>query len=222
MLLSISAVKEPTTSPGADTNTHESQGRESLEQDVFLVLANVVRNQAPRSSESVWTAIQALSDWMEAVMAASGTGMLAENGNDHAMTDSARGRLQALGELVVALGANPGASKILGETGRKEKKLSFQSSLSLFSPYIQMQNPELAQRLEALKRSQQSPRQSRNMKGGEGIDEMIMDLDAVQPDIPMVHSRYHLFVWLNGLVIVSAIEPDHASLTLAAFTIPVS
>jgi mediator of RNA polymerase II transcription subunit 5 len=199
-LRSLSAVKEPTTSPGADTLIH--QGRETLEQDVFYILARVVRNNPPRSSESVWTAIQALSDWMEAVMAASGTGMLAGEA-DHENTmlsDSARGRLEALGELVIAVGANEAASKILGETGKKEKKLSFQSSLSLFGPYIQMHNTDLAQKLETLKRSHQSPRQSRNMKSSDGMDGMMMGLDDGQPAIPVVWSRYHLFVWLNGLV----------------------
>lgn len=193
-------MKEPTTSPGMDTMIH--QGRETLEQDMLYMLARVVRNNRPRLSESVWTAIQALSDWMEAVMAASGTGMLAgDMDHENAMlSDSARGRMEALAELVIAVGTNERASKILNEPGKKEKKLSFQSSLSLFGPLIQMHNTELAQKLETLKRSHQSPRQSRNMKGSDGMDGMMMGLDDGQPAIPVVWSRYHLFVWLNGLV----------------------
>ena len=178
------------------------QVREALEQDVLYILARVVRSNPPRSSESVWTAIQALSDWMEAVMAASGTGILAgEVDHENTMSlDSARGRMEALAELVIAVGANERASKILNETGKREKKLSFQSSLSGFGPLIQMHNTELAQKLETLKRSHQSPRQSRNLKGSDGMDGMMIGLDDGQPVIPMVWSRYHLFVWLNGLV----------------------
>ena len=195
------------TSGGNGMNTN----REALEEDIFTVLATVVREHRPKSNDFVWAAIQALSDWMEVVMAVSGAEMLDEPGDDvSGMTESmsvGKGRLEALAELAIAIGGNEDVRRILGEGGRKERKLMFQTSLSLFMQYIQVQNPALAARMDALFRhqqSQQSPQQNRNQrnnKGAETIDGMMMGIgDGADNDGPVVWARGGLFVWLNGLV----------------------
>jgi hypothetical protein len=93
-LLKSSAVK---------SSFHELSGREPLEQDVFLVLAHVLRTHRPWSSESVWTAVAAVSEWMEAVMA----GML---GGEEAEAP-VKLRSEALADLVIALGTNEFVAK---------------------------------------------------------------------------------------------------------------
>ncbi|KAG0136656.1 mediator complex, subunit Med5 [Tuber indicum] len=194
------------TGGGNGMNTN----REALEEDIFTVLATVVREHKPRSNDFVWATIQALSDWMEAVMAASGAGMLDEPGDDvSGMTgsmDVGKGRLEALAELTIAIGGNEDVRRILGEGGRKERKLMFQTSFSLFMQYIQVQNPTLAARMDALFRhqqSQQSPQQNRNQrstKGAETIDGMMMGMGDGADNEPVVWARGGLFVWLNGLL----------------------
>lgn len=187
----------------------ELRGRESLEQDVFLVLANVLHTQKPRSPENVWLAVQAMCDWMEAVMAVSDAGLLGDHGAEGIVdaTDvPTKGRLDALGEMAFALGMNEGAAKVLGESGRKDKKLAFQTTLSLFTQYIQVQNPPLASRLEGLRQQyqsqSQSPRQQRRGLKDETIDGMMMGLGGDGADAigPIVWTRAHLFIWLESLV----------------------
>ncbi|KAA8894440.1 mediator complex, subunit Med5 [Sphaerosporella brunnea] len=201
-LLKSSAAKA-STSPS--DSFHDLSGREPLEQDVFLVLAGILRTHKPRSSDSVWTAVEAMSDWMEALMAVSGAGMLGEGGAEGlaeaAMVaePSAKLRIEALAEMVIALGANEQAAKILGEAGRKEKKLTFRSSLSLFTQYVQVQNPPLASRLEELGRLYQSP-SPRQQKGGDAIDGMMLGLEEGADLGPVVWTRAHLFVWLDSLL----------------------
>ncbi|CUS14724.1 unnamed protein product, partial [Tuber aestivum] len=181
--------------------------REALEEDIFTVLVTVLREYKPRSNDFVWATIQALSDWMEAVVAISGEGMLDEPGDDVAGSmDVGKGRLEALVELTIAIGNNEDVRRILVEGGRKERRLMFQTSLSLFMQYIQVQNPALAARMEGLIRhqqSQQSPQQnrnSRNAKGAETIDGMMGIGDGADNDGPVICSRGGLFVWLNGLL----------------------
>jgi mediator of RNA polymerase II transcription subunit 5 len=189
--------------------------REALEEDLFLVLASVAREYKPKSNDFVWAAIQALGDWMEAVMAASGSGILDEPaaGEVPGMS-SGKGRREALAEFVIALGGNEDVRRILGEGGRKERRLMFQTSLSLFTQFIQVQNSALATRMESLfrqQREQQSPQQNRNggrsTKGSETIDGMMMGLGdgagAGVDEEPVVWARGGLFVWLNGLVSVN-------------------
>ncbi|PUU79277.1 mediator complex, subunit Med5 [Tuber borchii] len=188
-----------------------STNREALEEDIFTVLATVVREYRPKSNDFVWAAIQALSDWMEVVMAVSGAGMLDEPGDDVSgmagTMNVGKGRLEALAELTIAIGGNEDVRRILGEGGRKERKSVFQTSLSLFMQYTQVQNPALAARMDALFRhqpSQQSPQQNRNLrntKGAETIDGMMMGIgDGTDNDGPIVWARGGLFVWLNGLL----------------------
>jgi mediator of RNA polymerase II transcription subunit 5 len=215
-LLKTSAARIPAASTSPDISFQPgAEGlhrRETLEQDVFLVLANVLVTHKPRSSESVWTAVQAMGDWMEAITTASGAGIggTVDAEGIAVVTMAAdvptKGRLGALGEMVVALGANEHAVKILGEGGRREKKLGFQTSLSLFTQFIQVQNPPLASKLEGLRLQfqTQSPRQQRaglKSNAGETIDGMMMGLGADIVEVgPVVWTRGHLFVWLNGLV----------------------
>jgi len=216
-LLRTSSVRSAVSTSASSGHAAVSGGngmntnREALEEDIFTVLATVVREYRPKSNDFVWAAIQALGDWMEVVMAVSGAGMLDEPGDDvSGMTGSmsvGKGRLEALAELAIAIGGNEDVRRILGEGGRKERKLMFQTSLSLFMQYIQVQNPALAARMDALFRhqqSQQSPRQNRNQgntKGAETIDGMMMGIgDGADNDGPVVWARGGLFVWLNGLV----------------------
>lgn len=192
--------------------------REALEQDIFLVLATVLRARKPKSADSVWAAVQALSDWMEAVMAAS-AGMLDDTGTGEHAVDSVtgmpstggegKGRREALAEVVIALGGNEDVGRILGEGGRKERRLVFQTSLSLFTQYIQVQNQALASRMESLFRQNQSPRQNKSgARGGKGaasetIDGMMgLGLGDGGDGVggPVVWARGGLFVWLNALV----------------------
>jgi len=187
-------------------------GREVLEQDVFLVLALLLRSQKkPRSAENVWDAVQAMSDWMEAVMAASGAGILSgSDGGVEGIAEAAmaqdpasRLRLEALGELIIALGSNEHAAKILSERAGKEKKLAFQTSLSLFTQYILVQNPPLAGKLEEMRQQyrSQSPKQQSGGGPGETIDGMVMGLGGDVADVgPVAWTRAHLFVWLDSLV----------------------
>jgi len=178
-------------------------------------MALVLRSQKkPRSSESVWAAVQAMSDWMEAVMAASGAGLLSSgDGGVEGIAEATMAqdlasklRLEALGELIIALGANEQAVKVLSEGSRKEKKLAFRTSLSLFTQYIQVQNPPLANKLEEMRQQyqSQSPKQQRSvLKGGPGetIDGMMMGLGGDAVDFgPVVWTRAHLFIWLDSLV----------------------
>ncbi|KAL7269677.1 mediator complex subunit [Rhizina undulata] len=210
------------TSPAAhnsnDDTVESGSIREMLEQDILLVLANVAQTQKKlRSADTIWTAIKALSDWMEAVMAASGTSMLDESGGggiaNSSMGNEGKGRREALAELIIALGNNEDVLRILGEGGRKERKLMFQTSLSLFTQYIQVQNQPLGSRLESLFRqqqNQQSPQQGRGGPGRNGkgagsgdetIDGMMMGLGDGDVAVgPVVWGRGAIFVWINGLL----------------------
>ncbi|KAI5784724.1 mediator complex, subunit Med5 [Geopyxis carbonaria] len=174
------------------TALHKTAGRAALEQDLFLALAAVVRTSRPRSAENVWTAVSALSEWMETVMASA----------------FEAGRLEALGELVIALGSNEDAVRVLGEgVGRRERRVAFQTGLTGFAQYVAVQNPPLAQRLEELRQMQaasQSPRMARAGQGGkkDAIDGMMMGLggDAAVAAGPVAWTRAHLFIWLNALL----------------------
>ncbi|KAI5840823.1 mediator complex, subunit Med5 [Morchella snyderi] len=204
-----------TASTSPDT-TISGGNREVLETDLFLVLATVLGTKKPKSSDSVWSVVQVLSDWMEAVMAVSGTGMMLDDAgtgdNVEGMPGSGsegKARREALAELVIALGVNADAGRILGEGGRKERRLMFQTSLSLFTQYIQAQNPSLAQRMESLFRQNQSPRQNRSggragkNPAGNEIDGMMMGMGDGGDGAggPVVWSRGGLFVWLNALLV---------------------
>lgn len=191
---------------GADGPSGDAY-REVFEEGIFIVLSSAVREYKPKSHDSVWASIQGLSDWMEALMAASGTGMLDEPGGDdtvmlHGPADEGRNRREALAELIIAIGGNEDVRRILAEGARKEKRLVFQTSLSMFTQCIQVRNPGLSARMEGLFRPQQNQRGgggSRGTKGTETIDGM-MGLGDATDDGPMVWARGGLFVWLNGLV----------------------
>ncbi|KAF8533805.1 mediator complex, subunit Med5 [Trichophaea hybrida] len=217
VLFKTSAAKAPAISTSLEPSgsfhheNDELRGRESLEQDVFLVLVNVLRTQKPRSSENVWAAVQAMCDWMDAVRVSWDPGMLGDHGAEGIaeVTDvSTKWRLEALGELVISLGMNEGAAKVLSEPGRKDKKLVFQTCLGLFIQYVQVQNPALASRLEGfrLQYQSQSPRQQRrglkSEAAGETIDGMMMGLegDGAEAIGPVAWTRAHLFIWLESLV----------------------
>lgn len=112
-----------------------------------------------------------------------------------------KGRREALAEVVVALGGNEDVGRVLGEGGRREKRLVFMTNLSLFVQFIQVQNPGLAARIEGLLRRDQSPRQGR--AAGRGGDAMMMlgdGGDGGDAGGPVVWARGGLFVWLNALV----------------------
>lgn len=185
-----------------------------------MVLAHILRSQKPRSPDNAWSAIQLMCDWMETVMAASGGMLAADTNSPDGMAEPAhvptKGRLGALGEMVIALGSNEAVAKLLSESGAKDKKLAFQTSLSLFTQYVDVQNPMLAQGLEALRQqyqSHQSPRQQKkglkaNVAGEAAIDGMVMDLGAdggaataaEEALGPLVWTRAHLFIWLESLL----------------------
>lgn len=202
-LLKTSGLKQ-FTSPGAH-NSFAGIRREPLEQDVFLVLARVVQSKKPRSPESVWTMLQSLSDWMEAVISASEAQMLGDGGdptiNVHV---NVRGRVEALGELVVAFGMQPDVTKTLGQAGKKDRKLAFLASLSGYVQCVQVFGlMNLSPRLEMLRQQQQqpSPRASRNLSrngAAEAIDGMVMGLG--ESSVPLAWTRGHMYVWLSSLV----------------------
>lgn len=139
-------------------------------------------------------------------MTASGTGML-DDANVEAVDvpGSGKSRREALAELVIALGENEDVGRVLGEGGRKERRLTFQTSLSLFTQYIQVQNSGLAARMESLFRQNQSPRQGRAGAGRAGDGGMMMGLGDGGDGVggPVVWARGGLFVWLNALVRVA-------------------
>lgn len=201
LLRTSSARSIASTSPAA--NLEGGGNREALETDLFLVLATVLRTRKPKSPDLIWAAIQALSDWMEAIMAASGTGMLDDtNAEAVDIPGSRKGRREALAEVVIALGGNEDVGRVLGEGGRRERRLTFQTSLSLFTQYIQVQNSGLAARMESLFRQNQSPRQGRAGTGGAGDGGMMMGMGDGGDGAggPIVWARGGLFVWLNALV----------------------
>lgn len=205
LLRTSSARSAASTSPTANMEggAGGNGNREALETDLFLVLAIVLRTRKPKSPDLIWAAVQALSDWMEAIMAASGTGMLDDTSVEAAdMPGSGKGRREALAEVVIALGGNEDVGRVLGEGGRKERRLTFQTSLSLFTQYIQAQNSGLAARMESLFRQNQSPRQGRAGTGRAGDGGMMMGLGDGGDGAggPIVWARGGLFVWLNALV----------------------
>lgn len=226
LLRTSSARSTASTSPSSSSEGSGAGGngnREALETDLFLVLATVMRTRKPKSPDLIWAAIQALSDWMEAVMAASGTGMLDDNNVEAVdMPGSGKGRREALAELVIALGGNEDVGRVLGEGGRKERRLTFQTSLSLFTQYIQVQNSELAARMESLFRQNQSPRQGRAGTGRGGDGGMMMGLGDSGDGVggPAVWARGGLFVWLNALVRVVWKCTYRGGRELTAYEIP--
>lgn len=141
---------------------------------------------------------------MEAVTAASGTGILDDaSGEATDMPESGKARREALAEVVIALGGNEDVGRVLGEGGRKERRLTFQTSLSMFTQYIQVQNSGLAAKMESLFRQNQSPRQGRAGAGRAGDGGMMMGLGDGGGDGaggPVIWARGGLFVWLNALV----------------------
>ncbi|KAI5810438.1 mediator complex, subunit Med5 [Pyronema omphalodes] len=208
-LLKTSAVKghRSSTAPDSSMPFHSesegTHGRVVLEQNLFLRLAHVLNTQKARSAENVWAAVQAMCEWMEAVMAVLGDG--GDDGIPEAMDMPSKFRLEALGQLVIALGTNESAMKVMSEPGRKDKKLNFQSSLSLFTQYVQVQNPELGHKLEVLRHQyrSQSPRQQRQglKDSSNEIDGMVMGLGGDSVEIVTVmENRAHLFIWLESLL----------------------
>lgn len=183
-------------------------GREALEQDILFVLTRVINTKKPRSPESVWTALQALSDWMEAVMASPDSHMLGDS-SEAALPLPAhvRGRLEALGELVIAFASQEDVVRIMGDMGaKKDRRLAFQASLSLYTQFAQVYNENLGTKLEIVRQQQQQALQSQRQgndkavlgKGAE-IDGMMMGLGE-EAVVPVVWTRAHLYVWLNSLV----------------------
>lgn len=198
-LLRASSVKAPTSTSPAASGENEYGSRQVLEQDVFLVLARVMRSHKPRSPEHVWVAVASMTAWMEAVMAVGSTGMLEDAAAVEVAADlSGKGRREALAELLMALAANQDAVRVLAEGGRKERRLSFHASLSVFTQYIQVTNPTLAAGLDTLRQLQsQSPPKGKT----EPMDGIMIDLGDAPP---AVWARGHLFIWLNSLVHIPA------------------
>lgn len=208
-LLKTSALKPSITSPATvPDNGGLSGGREALEADVMLVITKVINSKKPRSSESVWTSLQSLSDWMEAVMASPDSHMMSET-TEAAMPlpTHVRGRLEALGELVIAFTSQEDVARILGDTGaKKDRRLAFQASLSLYVQFVQIYNVHLGMKLEGLRQQQQQAMQSQRHgsgkevlgKGAE-IDRMMMGLGD-EAAVPVVWTRAHLYVWLSSLL----------------------
>lgn len=153
-------------------------------------------------------------------MAVSGAGMMGDGGDglaEAAMAADvpAKGRIEALGGMVIALGVNEQASKVLSESPKNEKKLAFQSCLALFAHHVHLHDPALASRLEGLRQqylSQQSPKsQRRGLKSEAEMDGIIMGMGDGSDSMPQpAGARAHLFVWLEGLVniIIPRLESD--------------
>lgn len=193
----------PESSIPFHSESEGTHGRVVLEQNLFLRLAHVLNTQKARSAENVWAAVQAMCEWMEAVMAILGDG--GDDGIPEAMDTPTKFRLEALGQLVIALGTNESAMKVMSEPGRKDKKLNFQSSLSLFTQYVQVQNPELGHKLESLRQQyrSQSPKQQRQglKDSSNEIDGMVMGLGGDSAElVTVMENRAHLFIWLESLV----------------------
>ena len=213
-LLKFSPARPNAPAPAPDgpfaLSGDDLRGREMLEQDLFLVLEGVVYAHKPHSSDRVWAAVQAVNEWMEAVLAVSGVGMLGDMGDGlaEAMDVPAKGRLRALGRLVFVLGMDEQVAKVLGEATKNEKKLAFLNHLAQFAQHVQMHDLELGNNLGQLRQRyhiQQSPKsQRRGLKSDAAAGDMagiLMGLGGDGDGMALPEgTRAHLFVWLEGLV----------------------
>ncbi|KAK6334336.1 mediator complex subunit, variant 2 [Orbilia blumenaviensis] len=166
-------------------------------------------NAAPRETPAAL--IDALSKWMDAVIAANDGGGLDALG--HGLDGLGLGtgimgpqKKAIIGELVVAVGENQTLNGFLKTSHEisKDKRANFETTLPMFAQGFQALNPQLAMRLDAL-----VPKKADGPGGsgtGNGLLGMGMGLDAIgeagQP------SRGGLYVFINALLFARPLVDD--------------
>ncbi|TGZ80326.1 Med5-domain-containing protein [Ascodesmis nigricans] len=186
-LLRTSGLTTPTTSPPIH--------REALEQDVFLVLVHSVAIGKPRAPESIWTVLHSLTIWMDAILTTTTT-----TSDSQILTDAIsvhhRGRIETLGELVIAFATQEDVIKLLSQPGgKRERTAAFLAALEGFLQCVQVFGVlVLVPRLEELREMYVMKGQRREEEVMEGI---VMGLGDAQAG---VCARAHLYVWLSSLL----------------------
>ncbi|KAK6358916.1 mediator complex subunit, variant 2 [Orbilia brochopaga] len=153
--------------------------------------------------------VDALSKWMDAVIAAGDGDALGSGLNEHGLDGLGLGggmmgaqKKAVVGELVLAVGENPALNSFLKSADQigKEKRAAFENTLPVFAQVFQALNPQLAMRLDAL-----IPKKA-DAGGGNGLLSIGMGLDGMADS--GAPTRGGLYVFLNSLLFARPLVDD--------------
>ncbi|KAF3934738.1 hypothetical protein ABW20_dc0107052 [Dactylellina cionopaga] len=204
---------------GAVGDVAAALSRESVDTAVLTSLVLVVQTphvsgnsngaaSAPRETPSAL--IDALSKWMDAVIAANDGDGLGHALNEHGLDGLGLAggimspqKKAVIGELVLAVGENQTLNGFLKTSHEisKDKRANFENTLPMFAQVFQALNPQLAVRLDTL-----LPKKA-DAGAGNGLLGIGMGLDAMggDGDVP---SRGGLYIFINSLLFVRPLVDD--------------
>ena len=170
-------------------------GIPSCEERVFAILAqNHLTSELPPSAWKSHDLLYAITRWMR-IISEHEMGLQLENGGMHGLTPSHYGMYETLGTLALTILGNPGMRNLTQQPWWKKRRAIVASEMENFDTHVLqwMQSP-LAGRLRGL--ASLPPFIATNDKGQPVFtDQQILSTIS---DVPIVHSRAGLFIWLNA------------------------
>ncbi|KAF3931824.1 hypothetical protein ABW19_dt0201415 [Dactylella cylindrospora] len=194
---------------GATGDVAEALSRDPVDTAVLTALVLVAQGlqNTSGSREGLAALVDALTKWMDTVIAAGDGDGLGNALNEHGLEGLGFGGMgpqkkAVIGELVLAVGENQHLNGWLKSPEiSKDKRASFENTLPMFVQGFQPLNPQLAIRLDSL-----IPKKA-DGSGGNGLLSMGIGLDAMGTDGGSA-SRGGLYVFINSLLFARPLVDD--------------
>lgn len=180
-------------------------GMPSCEEQIFALLTNIhLTTDLPRSPIELQSLIYAITRWLKTVEEYE-MGKQLEGGGLHTLDYYTCGMYEALGSLAISVLGNQGIRVLSKQRWWKGKRATVVTEMESYDTQImQWINSQYAGRLRAL--SGLPPYIELDAKGRPIFSDQQI-LDSIS-DVPLVHSRAGLFVWLNAALTARPLTDD--------------